>query len=499
MDTLTKPISAPRRRTTADTVYPILLLVSVTHLLNDMMQSVIPAVYPLLKAKFGFSFAQIGLITLVFQMTSSILQPFVGRYADRHPRPYSLAAGMCFTLAGLFALALAPGFAPILLAVALIGWGSSIFHPESSRVAQLASGGRKGLAQSIFQVGGNAGSAFGPLLAALVVIPYGQTSIMWFAPAALLAIGILLRIGNWYKRQLTAATAAPVTATTAAAELPRRKIRRALLILTVLVFSKYFYIACMTNYFTFFLMDKFAFSVQDAQYSLFAFLAASAAGTVIGGPLGDRIGRKYVIWGSILGAAPFALMLPYAGSGGAVALAILVGLIISSAFSAIVVYATDLMPGRVGMIAGLFFGLMFGLGGLGSAFFGWLADRTSIEFIFRRQHAAAPDGDHHGIPARRRTQTMIKHDKHKQKSYGKRNRTLRGYPQRGPFRRLSRSGSGTETRVGADRWISRRGTLHEPCLPRQTAQQIRMARRAERREMAQYAPAPYGADTGTPE
>ena len=406
MDTLTKPISAPRRRTTADTVYPILLLVSVTHLLNDMMQSVIPAVYPLLKAKFGFSFAQIGLITLVFQMTSSILQPFVGRYADRHPRPYSLAAGMCFTLAGLFALALAPGFAPILLAVALIGWGSSIFHPESSRVAQLASGGRKGLAQSIFQVGGNAGSAFGPLLAALVVIPYGQTSIMWFAPAALLAIGILLRIGNWYKRQLNAATAAPVTATAAAAELPRRKIHRALLILTVLVFSKYFYIACMTNYFTFFLMDKFAFSVQDAQYSLFAFLAASAAGTVIGGPLGDRIGRKYVIWGSILGAAPFALMLSYAGSGGAVALAILVGLIISSAFSAIVVYATDLMPGRVGMIAGLFFGLMFGLGGLGSAFFGWLADRTSIEFIFRVS-ALLPLMDHHGIPARRRTQTMI--------------------------------------------------------------------------------------------
>ena len=384
MDTLTKPISAPRRRTTADTVYPILLLVSVTHLLNDMMQSVIPAVYPLLKAKFGFSFAQIGLITLVFQMTSSILQPFVGRYADRHPRPYSLAAGMCFTLAGLFALALAPGFAPILLAVALIGWGSSIFHPESSRVAQLASGGRKGLAQSIFQVGGNAGSAFGPLLAALVVIPYGQTSIMWFAPAALLAIGILLRIGNWYKRQLALAARRPaVAADTTGPGLSKRKIRNALIILGVLVFSKYFYIACMTNYFTFFLMDKFAFSVQDAQYSLFAFLAASAAGTVIGGPLGDRIGRKYVIWGSILGAAPFALMLSYAGSGGAVALAILVGLIISSAFSAIVVYATDLMPGRVGMIAGLFFGLMFGLGGLGSTFFGWLADRTSIEFIFR--------------------------------------------------------------------------------------------------------------------
>ena len=361
MDTLTKPISAPRRRTTADTVYPILLLVSVTHLLNDMMQSVIPAVYPLLKAKFGFSFAQIGLITLVFQMTSSILQPFVGRYADRHPRPYSLAAGMCFTLAGLFALALAPGFAPILLAVALIGWGSSIFHPESSRVAQLASGGRKGLAQSIFQVGGNAGSAFGPLLAALVVIPYGQTSIMWFAPAALLAIGILLRIGNWYKRQLALAARRPaVAADTTGPGLSKRKIRNALIILGVLVFSKYFYIASMTNYFTFFLMDKFSMSVQGVQYALFAFLAASAAGTFIGGPVGDRIGRKYVIWGSILGAAPFTLMLPYANLACTIVLAVVIGLVISSAFSAILVYATDLMPGKVGMIAGVFFGLMFG-------------------------------------------------------------------------------------------------------------------------------------------
>ena len=383
MDTLTKPISAPRRRTTADTVYPILLLVSVTHLLNDMMQSVIPAVYPLLKAKFGFSFAQIGLITLVFQMTSSILQPFVGRYADRHPRPYSLAAGMCFTLAGLFALALAPGFAPILLAVALIGWGSSIFHPESSRVAQLASGGRKGLAQSIFQVGGNAGSAFGPLLAALVVIPYGQTSIMWFAPAALLAIGILLRIGNWYKRQLNAATAAPVTATAAAAELPRRKIHRALLILTVLVFSKYFYIACMTNYFTFFLMDKFAFSVQDAQYSLFAFLAASAAGTVIGGPLGDRIGRKYVIWASILGAAPFTLIMPHVENLYLTAiLSFCVGLTLSSAFPAILVYAQELLPYKLGLISGLFFGFAFGVAGIASAVLGNMADRYGIEAVY---------------------------------------------------------------------------------------------------------------------
>ena len=383
MDTLTKPISAPRRRTTADTVYPILLMVCATHLLNDMMQSVIPAVYPLLKEKFGFTFAQIGLITLVFQLTSSLLQPVAGRLADLHPRPYSLAAGMCFTLCGLLALAAAPGFALILVSVGLIGCGSSVFHPESSRVAQLASGGRKGLAQSIFQVGGNAGSAMGPLLAALIVIPFGQASIGWFALAALLAIFILVKIGNWYKRQLNAATAAPVTATAAAAELPRRKIRRALLILTVLVFSKYFYIACMTNYFTFFLMDKFAFSVQDAQYSLFAFLAASAAGTVIGGPLGDRFGRKYVIWGSILGAAPFTLLLPYANLTCTIVLAVIIGLVISSAFSAILVYATDLMPGKVGMVAGIFFGLMFGIGGLGSAFFGWLADKTSIEFIFR--------------------------------------------------------------------------------------------------------------------
>ncbi len=365
----------------AGMVYPILLLVSVTHLLNDMMQSVIPALYPLLKEKFGFTFAQIGLITLVFQLASSILQPLVGRYADRHPQPYSLTAGMCFTLLGLLALAFASGFVPLLAAVALIGWGSSIFHPESSRVAQLAAGGRKGLAQSIFQVGGNAGSAFGPLLAALVVIPYGQQAIVWFLPAALLAIVILLRIGGWYQRQLTVGEAA--ASGTGAPRLPQRKIRRALLILTALVFSKYFYIACMTNYFTFFLIGKFAFTVTEAQYCLFAFLAASAVGTVAGGPLGDRFGRKYVIWGSILGAAPFALLLPYAGPGGTVALAALVGLIISSAFSAIVVYATELMPGRVGMIAGLFFGLMFGLGGLGSAFFGWLADRTSIEFIFR--------------------------------------------------------------------------------------------------------------------
>ena len=366
------------------TVYPILFLVCITHLLNDMMQSVIPAVYPLLKEKFGFTFAQIGVITLVFQLTSSLLQPVAGRLADRHPRPYSLAAGMCFTLAGLLALSVAPGFVAILAAVGLIGCGSSVFHPESSRVAQLASGGRKGLAQSIFQVGGNAGSAMGPLLAALIVIPFGQVSIGWFALAALLAIFILVKIGHWYRRQLAAAARkSAVAAVTAAHGLSKRKIRTAFVILGVLVFSKYFYIASMTNYFTFFLMDKFEISVQGAQYCLFAFLAASAAGTFIGGPLGDRIGRKYVIWGSILGVAPFTLMLPYVGLVWTIALAVVIGLVISSAFSAILVYATDLMPGKVGMIAGVFFGLMFGLGGLGSAFFGWLADRTSIEFIFQ--------------------------------------------------------------------------------------------------------------------
>ena len=304
MNTAAKSVRS-YRSLTSRTVYPILLMVSITHLLNDMMQSVIPAVYPLLKEKFDFTFAQIGLITLVFQLTSSLLQPVAGLLADRHPRPYSLAGGMCFTLAGLLVLAFAPGFVWILIAVGLIGCGSSVFHPESSRVAQLASGGRKGLAQSIFQVGGNAGSAMGPLLAALIVIPFGQSSIGWFALTALLAIFILVRIGDWYKRRLAIAVRRPDAAETAFAHsLPRRKIHTALVILGILVFSKYFYIASMTSYFTFFLMDKFAVSVQGAQYCLFAFLAASAAGTFIGGPLGDRIGRKYVIWGSILGAAP---------------------------------------------------------------------------------------------------------------------------------------------------------------------------------------------------
>ena len=369
---------------TTGITFRILVALSICHCLNDTLQSVISAVYPLFKEDLGLSFAQIGLITLVYQSAASVCQPLTGLFFDKWPSAWSLPTGMSFTLVGLLSLAFANTLPLVLCSVALVGIGSSVFHPESSRVAQLASGGRKGLAQSIFQVGGNAGSAMGPLLAALIVIPFGQASIGWFALAALLAIFILVKIGNWYKRQLALAARRPaVAADTTGPGLSKRKIRNALIILGVLVFSKYFYIASMTNYFTFFLMDKFSMSVQGAQYALFAFLAASAAGTFIGGPVGDRIGRKYVIWGSILGAAPYTLMLPYAGLVWTIVLAVIIGLVISSAFSAILVYATDLMPGKVGMIAGVFFGLMFGLGGLGSAFFGWLADRTSIEFIFR--------------------------------------------------------------------------------------------------------------------
>ena len=365
------------------TTYSILFTIGSCHLLNDMIQSVIPALYPLLKDKFGFTFAQIGIITLVFQLTSSVFQPFIGNYADRHPQPYSLALGMCFTLTGLLSLAFAPGFAPILLSVALIGCGSSVFHPEASRVAQLASGGKKSLAQSIFQVGGNGGSAIGPLLAALIVIPYGQHAVAWFALAALLASMLLTRVGSWYSLILTKIKTQHSKRAAGVCTLPEKTVRMALAILVLMIFSKYFFNACMTSYFTFFLIDKFGISVQASQYCLFAYLAAFAIGTLLGGFLGDRYGRKYVILFSILGAAPFTLALPYLNLFGTVVMSVMTGLIIASAFSAIVVYATDLKPDKVGMIAGVFFGLMFGLGGIGSAFFGWLADHTSIEFIFK--------------------------------------------------------------------------------------------------------------------
>ena len=365
------------------TAYAILFTMGTCHLLNDMIQSVIPAIYPLLKDRYDFTFAQIGVITLVFQLTSSVLQPFVGRYADRRPRPYSLSAGMCFTLVGLLALAMASDFLLILLSVALIGCGSSIFHPEASRVAQIASGGRKSLAQSIFQVGGNGGSAFGPLLAALIVIPYGQHAVGWFAIAALLASTLLFRVGGWYSLVLAGQRAGNrVRQAVASAMLPAKTVRTAMWILVLMIFSKYFFNACMTSYFTFYLMEKFGLTVQQSQYCLFAYLAAFAAGTLLGGFLGDRYGRKYVIIFSILGAAPFTLAMPYLDLSWTIVMAVISGLIIASAFSAIVVYATDLKPDKVGMIAGIFFGLMFGLGGIGSAFFGWLADLTSIEFIF---------------------------------------------------------------------------------------------------------------------
>lgn len=368
---------------TEGTVYSMLVICGISHFLNDMIQSIIPSIYPILKANFDFSFAQIGLITLVFQMTSSILQPFTGLYADRHPRPYALSVGMCFTLTGLLLLAFANNYLAILIAVSIVCFGSSVFHPTASRVTQMASGGKKSLAQSIFQVGGNGGSALGPLLAAIIILPYGQHSISWFALAALLAALIMIRLGAWYKARLKYIVKHPQKTPELNTNISKRAKYGALAILILLVFSKYFYTSCITSYFTFFLIDKFGVSVRASQLFLFVFLAAFAIGTVAGGMLGDQFGRKYVIWFSILGAAPFALAMPYVGLTWTIICCFLSGLIIASAFSSIVVYATDLMPDKVGMIAGVFFGLMFGLGGLGSAFFGWLADKTSIEFIFQ--------------------------------------------------------------------------------------------------------------------
>ena len=383
---------------TEGTVYSMLIICGISHFLNDMIQSIIPSIYPIIKDQYGFTFAQIGIITLIFQMTSSILQPFTGLYADKatreavgwkmeddeqHPRPYALSIGMCFTLVGLLMLAFAENYLLILLAVSIVGLGSSIFHPTASRVAQMASGGKKSLAQSIFQVGGNGGSAIGPLLAAIIILPFGQHAISWFAFAALLAAIIMVRLGAWYKARLAYVVNHPQQQPLLNNDISKGAKYGALLILVLLVFSKYFYTACITSYFTFFLIDKFGISVQASQLCLFVFLAAFAIGTVAGGMLGDRFGRKYVIWFSILGAAPFALIMPFANLTWTIICTFLSGLIIASAFSSIVVYATDLMPDKVGLIAGIFFGLMFGLGGLGSAFFGWLADKTSIEFIFQ--------------------------------------------------------------------------------------------------------------------
>ncbi len=368
--------------TSQQTVYPILFAISFSHLLNDLIQSVIPAVYPLLKENHALSFTQIGIITLVFQLTASILQPFVGLYTDKKPTPRSLAIGMLFSCTGLLCIAFATSFYHILASVSLIGMGSSIFHPEASRVAHLASGGKKGLAQSIFQVGGNAGSSAGPLLAALVVIPFGQHAISWFSLLAVAGMLLLTRVGKWYQYNLPQSTPKKVMTTEPGTPLPKRKVVFSIVILLVLIFSKYFYMASMTSYFTFYLIDKFHVSVQQSQLYLFTFLAAVAIGTILGGPLGDRYGRKLIIWVSILGAAPFTLLLPHMNLFGTVALAVVIGVIIASAFSAILVYATDLIPGKVGLVAGLFFGFAFGMGGIGSAVLGSIADSTSIEYVF---------------------------------------------------------------------------------------------------------------------
>jgi FSR family fosmidomycin resistance protein-like MFS transporter len=365
------------------TVFPILVAISISHLLNDTMQSLIPSTYPILKESLHLDFGQLGLITFCFQLTASLLQPFVGLYTDKRPQPYSLAIGMCFTLVGLVVLSRAASFPIVLVSVAMVGIGSSIFHPESSRLAYLASGGRRGLAQSLFQVGGNAGSALGPLLAAQIIAPYGQSRIIWFSLAALLAIGVLLRTGSWYSRNLSRKGKKAAGTTDLHPSLSKKKVAFALLILLVLIFSKYFYMASMTSYYTFFLMDKFHVSVAGAQIHLFIFLVSVAAGTVLGGPIGDRFGRKYAIWFSILGVAPFTMLLPYANLFWTSVLTVFIGVILASAFSAILVYAQELVPGKVGMIAGLFFGLAFGMGGIGAAVLGKLADHTSISHVFR--------------------------------------------------------------------------------------------------------------------
>lgn len=366
------------------TVFSILFAISFSHLLNDTMQSLIPSIYPLVKASFHLDFAQVGLITFTFQLTASLLQPLVGLFTDRHPLPYSLAVGMGFTLLGLVCLAVASRFGFLLFAVGLVGMGSAVFHPESSRLAHMASGGRHGMAQSLFQLGGNAGSAIGPLLAAAIIVPFGQFYVIWFSLAAMAGIIVLWRIGGWYRNNLHRIMGnkqAPKM--TGAPTLSRRKIIFSLGILLSLIFSKYFYLASMTSYYTFYLMDKFHLSVQNSQVHLFIFLFAVALGTMIGGPLGDRFGRKYVIWISILGVAPFTLLLPHVGLLWTGILSICIGLILSSAFSAILVYAQELVPGKVGLIAGLFFGLAFGMGGLGSALLGILADKTSIGFVYQ--------------------------------------------------------------------------------------------------------------------
>jgi MFS transporter, FSR family, fosmidomycin resistance protein len=376
---VSQSIAAPAK--SGLTAFPVLGAISFCHFLNDMMQALLPAIYPILKGGFDLNFGQIGLLTLTYQITASLLQPLIGLYTDQRPQPYSLPVGMGFSLLGLTTLALAPSYAVLLAGAALLGIGSSIFHPESSRIARLASGGQHGLAQSLFQVGGNFGQSLGPLLAAFFILPRGQSSLAWFALVALGGMAILAVLGHWYKSNGHARKTSRKVARHP--ELTSGQVGRAIAVLLALIFSKYFYLASITSYYIFYLMHHFHLGTQNAQVCLFVFLAAAAAGTVIGGPVGDRIGRKTVIWGSIVGILPFTLALPYVGLGATIALSVLIGLVLSSAFSAIVVYAQELMPGRVGMVSGLFFGFAFGMGGVGAAVLGEVADWTSIEFVYR--------------------------------------------------------------------------------------------------------------------
>ena len=373
--------SASATRPQGQTVMGILGAVALVHLFNDLTQAMLPSIYPMLKAQFGLSFTQVGLITLVFQCTASLLQPWIGLYTDRKPMPFLLPLGMCATLIGVLMMSIAASFTALLVAAALIGVGSSTFHPEASRVARIASGGRFGFAQSLFQVGGNIGSALGPLLAAGIIIGRGQGNIAWFATLVVVAIAVLVRVSRWHRDHL--AGLPRKTAPPAVSPLSQRRVIGALTVLALLVFSKYIYMSSLSSYYTFYLIDKFGLSVASAQMYLFLFLAAVAAGTFMGGPIGDRIGRKRVIWMSILGAAPFTLLLPYVGLLWTAILSVVIGFVISSAFSAIVVFAQELMPGKVGMIAGIFFGLMFGVSGIGAAAMGHLADVAGIAYVYK--------------------------------------------------------------------------------------------------------------------
>ena len=379
---MAEPTALGGRDDAGHTAFAVLCAISFCHLLNDMMQSLLPAIYPMLKTSFALDFVQVGLISFTYQVTASLLQPLVGSYTDRKPKPYSLAVGMTFTLLGLLLLSGVNRFGLLLAAAATVGIGSSVFHPESSRVARMASGGRLGFAQAFFQVGGNAGSALGPLLAAFIVLPFGRHSVAWFSIAALVGIFVLYQVGTWYKHHRTRKSAARAVVTEGP-PVSKRIIRRSLAVLMALVFSKYFYLASLTSYYEFFLISKFHVSVRSAQIYLFLFLGAVAAGTIIGGPVGDRLGRKVVIWCSILGVLPFTLALPYATLLWTAILSVVIGVILASAFSAILVYAQELVPGKVGMISGLFFGLAFGMGGIGAAVLGWMADHTGIDFVYK--------------------------------------------------------------------------------------------------------------------